>query len=101
MIYIRSLGRNDFNMTQPAKKKVWENSPNYVENILNQRVSRRQALGRGAAIAIGVGVVVVGAAGYLAYQSSQGGPTTSTTTSSSASTTPTSSSTTSLTTSPT
>ncbi len=69
-------------MTQPPKKKAFEdsvNSVNSVENILNQKLSRRQALGRGAAIAIGAGVVVVGAAGYLAYVSTQGGTVSTTT----------------------
>src|SRR5438552_834458 len=62
-----------------------------VSSALDQRISRRQALSTGAKAGIGVAaVVIVGAAGYIAYTASQ---TTSTTTpSSSVSTTPTSSS---------
>src|SRR2546427_6163107 len=78
-------------MTQPPKKKAIESSVTSVENILQQRLSRRQALGRGAAIAIGAGVVVVGAAGYLAYVSTQGTPTSTTTTSTASSSSSTSS----------
>ncbi len=62
-------------MSNSARKKkpseVPQNSAenNSIQNIVNQKITRRQALGKSAAVAIGAGVVVVGAAGYLAYVS--------------------------------
>src|SRR5947209_15079199 len=68
-----------------------------VSSFLDQRISRRQALSTGAKAGIGVAaVVIVGAAGYLAYTSLGGGTSTTTRTSSS-STTPTTTSTSSAT----
>ena len=65
-------------MSNSVRKKKLSEVPlnsaenNSVQNPFNQKITRRQALGKGAAVAIGAGVVVVGAAGYLAYVS-QGG----------------------------
>src|SRR2546427_5621549 len=52
-----------------------------LRTLLNQKVSRRQAMSTGAKAAIGVGaVVVVGAGGYLYYTSLPAATTSSTTT---------------------
>src|SRR5437867_8348564 len=52
-----------------------------LQALLDQRISRRQALSSSAKAAIGVGaVVVVAGAGYLAYTSLGGSTTSSTTT---------------------
>src|SRR5256885_6653352 len=52
-----------------------------LQALLDQRISRRQALSTGAKAAIGVGaVVVVAGAGYLAYTSLGSSTTSSTTT---------------------
>ncbi|MCS4540692.1 MAG: extracellular solute-binding protein, partial [Thaumarchaeota archaeon] len=50
-----------------------------VEKVLNSRITRRQAIGKGAAAAIGAGIVIVaGGAGYYALTSQPGAPTTTT-----------------------
>lgn len=70
-------------MSRPQKKvpKDSENSQfkESVEKVLNSRITRRQAIGKGAAAAIGAGVVIVaGAAGYYALTSQPGAQTTTT-----------------------
>lgn len=85
-------------MSNSSRKKKLSEVPlnsvenNSIQNLFNQKITRRQALGKGAAVAIGAGVVVVGAAGYLAYVSQSGSaPTGVTTTAVTSSAPPTSS----------
>lgn len=74
-------------MSNSVRKKKLSEIPlnsvenNSVQNLFNQKITRRQALGKGATVAIGAGVVVVGAAGYLAYISQGGQAPTAVTTS--------------------
>src|SRR3989454_10052749 len=74
-------------MAKP-KKKVAENksetSPETktFQDRLDQRISRRQAISRMGAAAIGIGAVAAAAAGGYYYVSAQGGPQRTTTTSS-------------------
>ncbi len=63
-----------------------------TQSFLNQRITRRRALSTGAKAAIGVGaVIVVGAAGYVAYTSSTPAATASSTSAASVTTSATSS----------
>src|SRR5207249_12264247 len=74
-------------MAKP-KKKVAENKSetppetNTFQDRLDQRISRRQAISRMGAAAIGIGAVIAAAAGGYYYVSTQGGQQRTTTTSS-------------------
>src|SRR5215472_12338955 len=92
------LDRRKYYGAETAENKnQMENSS--TPSFLDQKINRRQALSTGAKAGIGVAaVVIVGAAGYLAYTSLGSS---SSTTSSTTSTTTTTPSTTSTTTTPT